>query len=172
MMLPDLTSPASRPSHALHPVFVRLLSVFLLSLVLSGCSFFDDTYLVESDYPLPDRKESSSRDTVTVTGLSDLRDAIRNTVAAGASERTIVFDSSYAGNPYEDLASACWQVRTEDALCAYCVENIAYEMTQIVSRCPSKRLSRCPMRPTWTIGLPRRSARGDRGWPFSSIAPS
>ena len=60
-----------------------------------------------------------------MTGLSDLRDAIRNTVAAGASERTIVFESSYAGNPYEDLASACWQVRTEDALCAYCIrENV------------------------------------------------
>ena len=138
MKHPDWTASASKSTAAYPPVFLRLLSVFLLSLILSGCSFFDDTYLVESDYPLPDRKESSSRDTVTVTGLSDLRDAIRNTVAAGASERTIVFDSSYAGNPYEDLASACWQVRTEDALCAYCVENIAYEMTQIVSRTEAK----------------------------------
>ena len=117
----------------------RLLLLFLiLSALLTGCSFFNDTYLVETDYPLPDRKDSGSRDTVTVTNLADLREAIRNTVAAGASERTIVFDSSYTGNPTEDLASACWQVRTEDALCAYCVENIAYEMTQIVSRTEAK----------------------------------
>ena len=100
-----------RGSFASHrPAFILLL--LLLSVFLTGCSFFDDTYLIESDYPLPDRKESSSRDTVTVTGFGDLREAIRNTVAAGASARTIVFDSSYTGNPTEDLASACWQVRT------------------------------------------------------------
>ena len=115
-----------------------LLLLLIMAALLTGCSFFDETYLVESDFPLPDRKDSGSRDTVTVTNLSDLREAIRNTVAAGASERTIVFDSSYTGNPTEDLASACWQVRTEDALCAYCVENIAYEMTQIVSRTETK----------------------------------
>ena len=126
-----------RGSFASHrPALILLL--LLLSVFLTGCSFFDDTYLIESDYPLPDRKESSSRDTVTVTGFGDLREAIRNTVAAGASARTIVFDTSYTGNPTEDLASACWQVRTEDALCAYCVENIAYEMTQIVSRTEAK----------------------------------
>ena len=115
-----------------------LLLLLIMAALLTGCSFFDETYLVESDFPLPDRKDSGSRDTVTVTNLSDLREAIRNTVAAGSSERTIVFDSSYTGNPTEDLASACWQVRTEDALCAYCVENIAYEMTQIVSRTETK----------------------------------
>lgn len=122
-----------------HPAIKNLFFLcLLLTLFLTGCSFFDDTYLIESDYPLPDRKDSGSKDTVTVYNLGDLREAIRNTVAAGASERTIVFDSSYTGNPTEDLASACWQVRTEDALCAYCVENIAYDMTQIVSRTEAK----------------------------------
>ena len=128
--------PVRGPSASHRPVFILLL--LLLSLFLTGCSFFDDTYLIESDYTLPDRKDSGSRDTVTVTEFADLREAIRNTVAAGASERTIVFDPSYTGNPTEDLASACWQVRTGDALCAYCVENIAYEMTQIVSRKEAK----------------------------------
>ena len=115
-----------------------LLILFLLSFCLSGCGFFDETYVVESDYPLPDRNEESKKDTVAVTGLADLREAIRNTVAEGASERTILFDLSYPGNPMEDLASACWQVRTEDALCAYCVENIAYETRQIVSKTEAK----------------------------------
>ena len=126
--------PVRRPSASHRPVFILLL--LLLSLFLTGCSFFDDTYLIESDYTLPDRKDSGSRDIVTVTEFADLREAIRNTVAAGASERTIVFDSSYTGNPTEDLASACWQVRTGDALCAYCVENIAYEMISSTGSAP------------------------------------
>ena len=128
--------PVSRRSSSQRPIYILLL--LLISLFLTGCSFFDDTYLIESDYTLPDRKESGSRDTVTVTEFADLCEAIRNTVAAGASERTIVFDNAYTGNPTEDLASGCWQVRTGDALCAYCVENIAYEMTQIVSRTEAK----------------------------------
>ena len=31
------------------------------------------------------------------------------------------------------MASACWQVRTQDALCAYCVSNIAYDLSRIVT---------------------------------------
>ena len=60
MKHPDWTASASKSTAAYPPVFLRLLSVFLLFLILSGCSFFDDTYLVESDYPLPDRKESEA----------------------------------------------------------------------------------------------------------------
>ena len=112
---------------------VKLALLILVLVLLSGCSAFDKTYVVEADYPLAARKEVSPDDTLTVSGLSDLRDGIRSVVADGLESRTILFDASYAGNPAEDLAAACWQVRTEDALCIYCVENIAYELTQIVS---------------------------------------
>ena len=111
--------------------------VFMMALVLiltlSACSFFDKTYVVEADYPLAERKDPVSADTLTVTGFSELREGIRSAVSDGMDSRTVLFDSSYSGNPAEDLAAACWQVRTEDALCIYCVENIAYELTQIVS---------------------------------------
>ena len=105
----------------------------LVPFLLSGCSAFEQTYVVEADYPLAARKEISPDDTLTVSGLADLREGIRSVVADGLESRTILFDASYASNPAEDLAAACWQVRTEDALCIYCVENIAYELTQIVS---------------------------------------
>ena len=92
----------------------------------------DDTH-IERTYILPAGKEPVRDGIVNITTLSELREAIRSTVAAGKRTQTILFDSVYSGNPAEDLASACWQVRTEDALCAYCVENIAYELSQIVS---------------------------------------
>ena len=112
----------------------KLLFLLVIAVLLfSGCGFFNDTYVVESDYTLPVGKEPVRDGIVYITALSDLLDTIRTTVADGKKTQTILFDSSYSGNPSEDLASACWQVRTEDALCAYCVENIAYELSQIVS---------------------------------------
>ncbi len=102
-------------------------------LALTGCSAFDKTFIVEMDYSLPEWDESRDESGITVTNLASLLDAIRSMVAEGVEEKTVLFYSSYQGNPMEDLASACWQVRTEDALCAYCVENIAYETAQILS---------------------------------------
>ena len=110
-----------------------IIFVCLTSVLLSGCGFFDKTYVVESDYTIPARKDNDSDDILTVTGFSELRDGILRAIVEGQEVCTIVFDASYIGNPSEDLASACWQVRTEDALCIYCVENLAYDLTQIVS---------------------------------------
>ncbi|MBQ9662887.1 MAG: hypothetical protein IJV40_07040 [Oscillospiraceae bacterium] len=107
--------------------------LFLISFLLTGCGFFNETYVAETDYVLPAGKEPVRDGIVNITALPELREAIRSTVAAGKKTQTLLFDSAYSGNPAEDLAAACWQVRTEDALCAYCVENIAYELYQIVS---------------------------------------
>ena len=107
--------------------------LMILSLFLTGCGLFHDTYVYEDDYILPIGKDSAAEGSISVLNLSELREAIRRTVSTGDHSRVVIFDSRYTGNPAEDLASACWQVRTEDALCAYCVENIAYELSQIVS---------------------------------------
>ena len=112
---------------------IVLIVAVLTALLLSGCGFFDKTYVVEADYPLPAGKETATDDTMMVSGFSELREEIRNSVAEGLESRKVIFDAGYDGNPAEDLAAACWQIRTEDALCIYCVENIAYELTQILS---------------------------------------
>lgn len=113
------------------------LFLFLLVIpavfLLTACGIFEKTYIVETDYPLAARTETAPGDTLSVTNYNTLREGIRRTVSDGLDSRTILFDSAYSGNPAEDLAAACWQVRTEDALCIYCVENISYELTQIVS---------------------------------------
>ena len=101
---------------------------------LCGCSgWFNKEYLSVKDYVPPAQENYSSKDKINVRNFSGLRQALLRFAYAGESEGRIVFDASYDGDPLEDLASACWQVRTQDALCAYCVENIAYELTKIVT---------------------------------------
>ena len=110
-----------------------ILLIVLFAVLLSGCGLFDETFVVEDSYTLAPGKDSSTEDSISVTNRAELRDAIQRSVAAGEYNRIVIFDSRYSGNPSEDLAAACWQVRTEDALCAYCVENIAYEISQFIS---------------------------------------
>lgn len=117
----------------------KLLPVFIIiSILLSACGMFDSSYVVESDYALPAGKENDTGDSLSVSNLSELREAVRIIVAQGGESNSILFESNYNGTPTEDLAAAIWQVRTEDALCAYCVENISYELAQIVSYTEAK----------------------------------
>ena len=114
----------------------RVIALLLaaVSLLLSGCgSLFDAEYVVESTYVPTQQTAQESESRITVHSLSELRRAILDLVAAGESERQIVFDSAYEGEVSEDLASACWQARTQDAFCAYCVENISYELSRVVT---------------------------------------
>ena len=114
------------------------LLLILCTMLLSACGLFDSSYVVESDYVLPTGKENDTGDALNVSNLSELREAVRSIVARGGENQSILFASQYNGVPTEDLASAIWQVRTEDALCAYCVENISYELSQIVSYTEAK----------------------------------
>ena len=116
----------------------RKLFAFILTaaaaLTLCGCSgWFNKEYLSVKDYVPPAQENYNSKDKINVRNFSGLRQALLRFAYAGESQGRIVFDASYDGDPLEDLASACRQVRTQDALCAYCVENIAYELNKIVT---------------------------------------
>lgn len=114
------------------------LAAFILTVAavfsLCGCSgLYNKEYLSVNDYVPAVQENYSSKDKINVRNFSGLKQAILRFAYAGETEGRVVFDSSYEGDPLEDMASACWQVRTQDALCAYCVENIAYELTKIVT---------------------------------------
>jgi len=110
-------------------LFLCLCSV----LQLSACGFSENEYLVIEEY-VPSVQEQSSEDgKIQVKNYAGLKNALLDMAYAGQSEGSIVFDSAYDGDTTEDMASACWAVRTQDALCAYCVENIAYEINKIVT---------------------------------------
>ena len=114
--------------------YLALVMAAVVVFSLCGCSgWFNKEYLSVKDYVPPVQENYSSKDKISVRNFTGLRQALLRFAYAGESEGRIVFDASYDGDPLEDLASACWQVRTQDALCAYCVENIAYELTKIVT---------------------------------------
>lgn len=114
--------------------FTAILLSAAMLLCLCGCgSMFDKEYVLVEDYEPTVTQESDVGNKVSVKTLSALRQAILRWVNDGEAEGHIVFDADYSGSPAEDLAIACWQVRTQDAICAYCVENISYELTRIVT---------------------------------------
>lgn len=115
----------------------RISSVILLAaltLGLCGCgSMFEKEYVSVEDYVPSYQQEQTTDEKVVVKGFVSLRQAILRYVSEGRTEGSIVFDSDYPGDPSEDMASACWQIRTQNALCAYCVDNISYEIMHIVA---------------------------------------
>ena len=65
--------------------------------------------------------------------MTELKKALIGMVYDGAPGGSIAFDASYSGDAAADMENACWQVRTQDSLCAYCVRDISYEMEKIVN---------------------------------------
>ena len=114
--------------------FVCLLLCCTTLLALCGCGLMSsEEYVVVGDYTPPAPVSDTGEGRITVTDLDGLRLALLDLVYDGVRESSIAFDADYEGEISEDMASACWQVRTQDALCAYCVENISYDLTKIVN---------------------------------------
>lgn len=118
-------------------MFKRVTALLLIAaevLCLCGCgSLFEKEYVSVTDYNFSAGAGASDDGKVTVKNMAGLRQAILNLAYSGEKVGVIVFNQDYDGDTTEDIAAACWQVRTQDALCAYCVENISYEINKIVT---------------------------------------
>ncbi len=114
--------------------FPAALLAAALCLMLCGCgSMFDREYLSVTDYEYPAKEPAEDEESVTVQNIEELRQFLTGLLNERAEEGRIIFDSAYEGDINADIASACWQVRTQDALFAYCVANISYDVTKLVS---------------------------------------
>ena len=114
--------------------FACLLLCCTMLLGLCGCgSMFNEEYVVVGEYTPAVPESGDEGERITVSTLPELRQALLDLVYAGVRESSIAFDADYEGEISEDMASACWQVRTQDALCAYCVEYISYDLAKIVN---------------------------------------
>lgn len=114
----------------------KLLCLLLagLTLLLAGCgNLFDREYLSVTDYEIPVQEPPKEGAGVTVRNEDELRTALVALLNGRATEGHIVFDPAYEGDISADLSNVCWKVRTQDALFAYCVANISYDLTKLVN---------------------------------------
>ena len=113
---------------------LSIVSLALCCLLFAGCgSLFEKEYVSVTDYTPPVQAENSAGGRVTVHNMAELKKAIIGMVYDGSAGGSIAFDPNYDGSAPEDMESACWQVRTQDALCAYCVRDLSYELDKIVN---------------------------------------
>ena len=113
---------------------VSALLCLLLALSMCACAaIFEKEYVLVEDYVPAAQEDSAQGEKLTVHDFQDLKQTIRDMVNSGQTVGSVIFDSAYDGDVAEDLSDACWQVRTQDALCAYCVVNIFYELNKIVA---------------------------------------
>lgn len=110
-----------------------LVLIVAAALLTAACSAFNEDYVVIEDYPPAEQMEVSAKDGVIVRNIASLKQTIRTFITNGESDGIILFDMAYDGDPVSDMSKACWQVRTQDALCAYCVEDISFELNKIVT---------------------------------------
>ena len=114
----------------------KLLCLFTAAaavLQLGACSVLDKEYVSIHDYMPSEQEQNVTGGRLTVHSFNALKSALLSMAYEGRTEGSIAFDASYEGDAAEDLENACWTVRTEDALCAYCVENISYDFNKIVT---------------------------------------
>ncbi|MBR7073638.1 MAG: hypothetical protein IKI39_00870 [Oscillospiraceae bacterium] len=110
-----------------------LLLAAAAALQLGACSMLEKEYVSIHDYMPSEQEPNITGGRLTVHSASALKLALLSMTYEGLTEGSIIFDPAYEGDAAEDLENACWAVRTEDALCAYCVENISYDFNKIVT---------------------------------------
>ena len=116
----------------------KRITAFLLALAsavcLAGCgSILDKEYVYVADYTPPAQAENADGEKVSVRNITSLKNALIGFVESGEKGGTLVFDASYEGDAAQDMQTAVWEIRTRNALCAYCVESINYELSKIVT---------------------------------------
>ena len=115
--------------------FIKTALPILLVLLLCGCGIYNKEYMSTTDYVSPIQIRSDENK-IIVRNINELKLSILAIVDRYNDPepiRTIVFDSSYDGDPQSDISLACKQTITENALCAYCVEDISYEIYKVVT---------------------------------------
>ena len=110
-----------------------LLACALLPALLCACSMLEKEYVSIRDYVPSEQEVKTAGSRYTVHSADAIRSALLSLVYDGQTEGTVVFDAAYEGDAARDLEDACWTVRTEDALCVFCVENISYDFNKIVT---------------------------------------
>lgn len=111
---------------------LALLSLLVL-LTCPACALYDKEYVAVEDYVFPASNSIREGDKLTAANYEELTLALRSIADAGLKEGSIVFTDAYPGDVSSDIERACLQVRLQDPLCAYCIEDFTYTLNQIVT---------------------------------------
>lgn len=115
-------------------LFIAAFACMMCTLFMSGCAgVFEKEYVAVNPYTVQTQTENSDADKVTVKDAAELRQAVMGMVYDGVEQGTIDFDSEYPGQADKDMAEVCWQVRTQDALSAFCVKALDFTLEKIVT---------------------------------------
>ena len=112
-----------------------IAALLLAALVLTaGCGgLFEREYYTVSDYSA--ETESAAEETDTDENIRDyasLRRALTAMLRAHEESAVLQFHS-YDGDIGQDIAAACWEVKSGTALGAYAVDYMSYDLSRIVS---------------------------------------
>lgn len=107
-----------------------LLAVLLL-FTASGCgSVFEDEYYYEE--PMSGEHGALAGNATGIRNFSMLKTALTDMISRHEEHGEFRL-SSYNGSPSEDLATACFEIKSEHPLGAYAVETISYDTSYVVS---------------------------------------
>lgn len=111
-----------------------LIILIIAVMLLSGCGLYNKEYVSVTDYVSPIQIHSDEN-RIIVHNFNELKIALRAIVdrSRGTEDSIIAFDQAYVGDPTADISLACKQTITENAFCAYCVEDISYDIYKVVT---------------------------------------
>lgn len=101
-------------------------------LLLCGCSSsLEKEYISVTDYDSSDNL-ATEPEISAIDTYSALTTALGTMISQHQESAQLQFNN-YAGSISDDLAEACWQVKSDDALGAYMVDYISYDISRIVT---------------------------------------
>ena len=111
---------------------VLILIALSLMLSMSACvSVFASSYSYVTEYS-DDIESVGGASGAEIKNYSQLKNAINDIVNSGQTAGELSF-SGYTGSVRDDMAAACYEVKTQTPMGAYAVEELNYELNRIVS---------------------------------------
>ncbi len=107
------------------------LLLILAMVMLAGCSsFFEKEYTSTRVYEDPETTADAA--TTEIHNYAMLLRALNAMVASYRTNQVLIF-ADYDGIIADDLSKACWELRSDTALGAWCVRDIEYTTEQVVA---------------------------------------
>ena len=108
-----------------------IISALAVMLMCAGCSMFASEYVYSEPYSAGEQPDGAGAGAEIKT-YYQLREALQSAVSSAKDGLTLRF-SGYTGSVSDDMAAACYEVRTSYPMGAYAVESVDYKLDRIVS---------------------------------------